>query len=1102
MNRPRLWCSVYCRSVNFRVARVAPLLFFSGACALVYQIAWLRELRLIFGASTAASAAVLAVFMAGLGAGSLLLSKRAEHADNPLRFYAHLELAIGVSAGVTPLLVAVARFAYLKLGGEAVLGGLGSTVVRLALAAIVLAAPTVLMGGTLPAAARAVGTSDDVGRRKVAVLYGVNTLGAVLGAIAANFVLLEVFGTRLTLWLCCLVNLLVAMAGRALARGGTRTAASGSSAPAAEQPALARGLLWLPPVAAGIAGFAFLLMELVWYRMLGPLLGGSSYTFGLILVMALLGIGLGSLLYSLFFGRSPATLKGFALTCALEALLIAVPYALGDRLAILTILLRPLGAIGFIGHVASWSVITAIVVLPGAILSGIQFPLLIGLFGQGSARVGRHVGLAYFANTLGSIGGSLAGGFGLIPLLTAPACWRVVVMLLAGTAAVSLILSIQHERRSATLFHASAAAAAALVLLGSTTGPTAAWRHSPIGAGRSDPVVYGATKNSLIAWARNARAAIAWEADGRESSIGLSAKSGYAFIVNGKSDGDALTDAPTQVFGGLLGAALHGAPRKALVVGLGTGSTAGWLGRVPTMERVDVVELEPAILRVARDCTPVNEGALSNPKVHVTLADAREVLLTSRERYDLIFSEPSNPYRAGISSLYTVEYYEAAARALSEGGVFAQWMQSYEISAHAIHVVIATLRTAFPSVSIWQTMPGDLIFIARAEPHPLDVTALRRLLAEEPYRSAMRHVWRAEGFEALLAHHVGNEDAAKALGELAERSVNTDDLNLLEFAYARNVGKGPTTEGTGDQQIRTLAAKLGMARPATINGAVDWQRVEEEQWLNLASHKADVRPEGQLSAERTALFTAAFAYHSGSLDDAAADWRRVGRGPKGPNELELAADALASVGDDAALPLIERLRLDDATSADAILGAYWLYKDKPAEAAEALGRALIAYRAAPWPRRAVMARALQAARALGKREPKLAPRLYEAVKQPFALHALEFDRREATLSLALRLPDKKSACVDALAAFEPYTPWTAGFLEHRYLCYEAAQHPRRALALEELSAFVDNAPALVGGVLREQARAAAPSEPFDAVPEHAPDTQAPPPSPPPPAPSP
>jgi predicted membrane-bound spermidine synthase len=378
-------------------------------------------------------------------------------------------------------------------------------------------------------------------------------------------------------------------------------------------------------------------MELVWYRMLGPILGGSSFTFGLILATALLGIAIGGTGYSLW-SAGAATRNAFAITCTLEAALMLLPYALGDRIAVLANFLRVIGHAGFGGFVFGWAIVAAIVVLPPAIVAGVQFPLLIALLGQGDAGVGSHVGRAYAWNTLGAIAGSLAGGFGFLPFFSAKGCWILASMLLVAT-------GIAAARAFSPMILAALAIAAAFA-----QGPTAAWRHSSIGVGR---VGVFTNPNDIKRWMHRERAQLVWEADGRESAIGLDDEDDTAFIVNGKSDGAARGDASTQVMAGLVGAILHPDPRNALVIGLGTGSTAGWLGAIPSMQHVNVVELEPVVLRVAKACTAVNHDVLHNPKVHIRIGDAREVLLASRDRYDIVFSEPSNPYRAGIASLFT-----------------------------------------------------------------------------------------------------------------------------------------------------------------------------------------------------------------------------------------------------------------------------------------------------------------------------------------------------------------------------------------------------------------------------------------------------------------
>lgn len=494
-----------------RALPIAALLFGSGTCALVYQVAWLRELRLIFGSSTGASAAVLAIFMAGLGAGGVVLGRRAERHARPLALYARLELLVALSAACTPLLTDLARRVYVALGGTTVLGAIGGTLARLTLATVVLGAPTFVMGGTLPAAARAAETRDDTRRRHLALLYGLNTLGAVVGATVATFGLLEALGTRRTLWAACALNALVALGAAGLSRRVPAEPASPKGEATGSDESTLAASRTTPPsfvfAAAALVGFVFLLMELVWYRMLGPLLGGSSYTFGLILAVALLGIGLGGSAYALFGADRPATARGLALTCAAEALSLALPFALGDHLAVTTLCLRSLHVFGFAGHLVGWSTVTAIVVLPAAFVSGVQFPLLVALLGRGRASVARHVGLAYAYNTGGAIAGSLAGGFLLLPLLTAQGAWRMCVVALAVIALGALWLEHRADGRLRPLL-APAVACTVAVLLSLTEGPTAAWRHSPIGAGRVDALVAGLNPRQLEAWLRGQRRGI------------------------------------------------------------------------------------------------------------------------------------------------------------------------------------------------------------------------------------------------------------------------------------------------------------------------------------------------------------------------------------------------------------------------------------------------------------------------------------------------------------------------------------------------------------------------------------------------------------------
>ncbi len=1036
-----------------QVWAIAPLLFGSGFCALVYQIGWQRELRLVFGASTAASAAVVAVFMGGLGLGGWFLGPKADRRPNPLRFYAALEALVALSAAATPPLLGLVRRAYLAAGGTVVLGPWGGTALRLALAGLVLLPTTFVAGGTLGAAARAIEHEGDPRRRATALLYGVNTLGAVAGCLAATFWLLEALGTRWTLWLAAVANLGVALLAGALSRRSSPVPDSPGEGAARERPEAAPPRFVL--AAAAVVGFAFFLMELVWYRMLSPILGGTVYTFGLVLAVALAGIAAGGILYAIVFARRPVGLPAFAASCALEAAAIALPCVLGDRVALLALGLRPPTGAVLGAYLTGWTIVTAIVVLPASVVAGAQFPLLVALLGEGRAGVARHLGRAYFWNTVGGIAGSLAGGFGLLPILSAPGCWRAAALLLAALAVVAATVDRRRTMRTVTVTGAAAAVVAGALFL--AEGPTAAWRHSAIGAGRANALA-SRTPNAERAWVHDARRSVVWERDGVESSVAVQVIAGLSFVVNGKVDGNARNDAPTQVLGGLLGSLLRPGGRRSLVIGLGTGSTAGWLAAVPGMEQTDVVELEPAILEVARMCGPVNHDVMSNPRVRVITGDAREVLTVGRDTYDLVFSEPSNPYRAGIASLFTREFYDAVASRLRPEGLFLQWVQAYEVDEWTISTVAATLAAVFPEVEVWHVNHIDLLLVASRHPLSHDAAALRARIREEPFATALRGAWRVEDLEGVLARFVAGPALAKQM-RAAGQEVNSDDRNPLEFAFARTLSRS----GLFDvRRLREAARAVSADRPAVV-GPVDWERVVRQRRAIYAIAGRAAPPEPEAPEPERVRAQAYARYLAGDLAAAAQTFLGQPAPPEGPVETTLLAEGLADAGDPRAVAHIRALRDLDPTEAEAATARLALRSGRPELARDALVSALVHYRTDPWPGQVSMSHALALADELTLARPDMVPVLFAALGQPFAVGALEEPRRLVRLSVASH-GGLSDPCREAVLPFEPHVPWRADVLRFRARCYAATRDPRASRARTDLEEYVrGEPPAPTGG---------------------------------------
>jgi len=1032
-------------AMKSKVLPGAGLVFGSGLSALLYQTTWLREFRLIFGNSTAASAAVLGIFMGGLGLGSAVLGQRAERTTRPLAFYAKLELLIAASAALTPTLIWLARAAYIACGGTFAMGGFLGTSVRLLLAAAALGVPTILMGGTLPAMARFAVSDEDSNRRGLALLYGMNTLGAVAGAAAGTFFLLEQFGDRKTLYLACILNAIVAGIAWVVARGeqSCECVAAGREDEGSRNTAVPLPLIL---GAAALTGFVFLLMELVWYRMLSPILGGTAFTFGLILAVALLGIGSGGLLYSLFASQRRPTLNGFASTCALEALFLAIPYAIGDRIALSAMLLQPLATLGFYGRVVGWAGICGVIVFPAALIAGIQFPLLLGLLGKGREKVGTQTGAAYAWNTGGAIAGSLAGGFGFIPVFTAIGTWKLVIILLIACAFFAVIIGQRNLGRPWHTLPSLLINTLAVFILIFATGPTAAWRHGQLDRMKK----YSATPNQIHDLLHSLRRDILWQADGVESSIGISKTNALGFIVNGKCDGNVKADAGTQVMSGLLAALTHPHPQTAAVVGLGTGSTAGWIAAIPSIERVDVIELEPVIKKFAAQCAPVNHDALANPKLNLIFGDGRELLQTSKEKYDLIVSEPSNPYRAGVASLFTREYYETLAQKLNSGGLFAQWMQTYDVDLRTVRIFYATFSSVFPHIETWQTQAGDLLLIGSQTPISYDFDSLRTRIALEPFRTALPNVWRTTDLEGVFTHYLANGKFARTVMQNPGIPLNTDDQMLLEFAFARN---RQSDRVLSFNELRRDASLAEADRPVA-HGELDWTRVEEQRLAMSVAFGSAPQVEGSMSDEQKQLSGAFGAYLSDDFTAAWNHWKSLAREPHNPIELTMVAECLADQGSETALRYINLLQTIQPTEAEAIRTRLLWRGKRIEEARTTMGKVIQSLHVDPWPAPGLIARTMNIAVELVEADKAGSGghSISQGLQEPFAVYNSDGIRGTALLRASMALDHGRAGehVLHTIEALEPNVPWDFKFLKLRSTCYTAFNHPLAADAQSDL----------------------------------------------------
>jgi hypothetical protein len=588
----------------------------------------------------------------------------------------------------------------------------------------------------------------------------------------------------------------------------------------------------------------------------------------------------------------------------------------------------------------------------------------------------------------------------------------------------------------------------ALLLL-TFIGPTAVWRHSDIGSGRARlPKPW--TENAKITWENAQRRGIVWEADGVEAGVAIAVESGLSFMVNGKCDGNAIHDAGTQMCLGILPAALHPHPQTCFVVGLGTGETAGWLGKIPSVERVDVVEIEPALDEMVRRCASVNGDVFHNPKIRLIYNDAREVLLTNRQTYDIIASEPSNPYRAGIANLFTREFYQAANRRLNEGGLLIQWLQGYETDETTVLTVFATLKSVFQHVEIWQSKKDDMLLLCSNQPFSYTAEGVRRRITEEPYRTALAVAWRATQLEGVLAHYVAGERLVDEASRDYARCLNSDDHNRIEYGFARTLGR---PSGFSLAGLHQRAVALQSHRPACELEGVDWEGIEDERAAMLV--REQLVPDVPNASPSQAARIAAWArYLKGDYAGMIRQWESQPGPARYPTETALLALAYAMQGSDKAELLAAQLRSYNPREAEMIEGILWFTRGNKQAASQTLARAFDGLRQDPWPILDLTHAAIEVAAGTALSEPACARELLQAVQEPFAALYAEDQRRIAAYLIASQVAPQDA--VPFVESYEPNVPWELRFLEVRADVYAKTQHRLAGKAQSDLALFLGN----------------------------------------------
>jgi spermidine synthase len=780
------------------------IFFFSGAFSLIYEVAWVRALTLEFGSTTLAVSTVVSVFMGGLALGSWLAGKRADALERPLRVYGILELLIGAYALLTPILFKTLLPAISALGVALSGSFLALSILRFLAAAVILLPPTVLMGATLPVLSRLFAARQRDGGLGAGLLYAVNTLGALAGTLLAGFALLPTLGLAWTLLSTAILNLAAAAVAVAAGRKEVvpaSTAVTASPAPPAD---------WPPFVAVALTGFAAMACQVTWTRILALLLGGSAYAFTTVLAVFLAGLGLGAALAALLVRAAPDRAKmafyGLGLGSAVAVCLSAVAFphlpGLFHRLYF-----KLKMAEAFEGVVVAQFAISAAVLLVPVLLMGGLFPMAARIVVQSAETTGRGVGLLYAWNTVGAIAGAALAAFLLIPEAGIRGTLLIALALqCAGAAAV-----VRRHARSRALVSGAGGLVLAAVLL------MPGWDRQLMTCGMYE-YAWSTTPEDTKADQK-----LLFYRDGLTATVTVtesqfSENKDLYIISNGKIDGSSHYDMGTQRLSAHLPLLFHPDPRQVCVIGFGTGCTAGSTSLHP-VEKVTVVEIERAMVEGARHFARHNHDVHNNrSKVEIRETDGRLFLGLHPASFDAVISEPSNPWQAGQSDLFTVEYFRRAAASLREGGLFCQWVQIYQLSPENVRTLFRTFLEVFPHAYLASSiLETDTLLLGSTRPFVPDLGRAEERLAKLRAVAADLADERVniDGVYDVAARIRMGPDDLRAYA--AEGPLHTDDLPIIAYRAPRD--KYSNTRRENEMLLAESAHGLGpylAAAPGTV----------------------------------------------------------------------------------------------------------------------------------------------------------------------------------------------------------------------------------------------------------------------------------------------
>jgi len=811
-------------------------LFFliSGMTGLIFQVTWFKYLSLFLGNTTYAQTIVLATFLGGLALGNFIIGRLSDKISSQLLFYGLIELVIGIYCIFFPTINSVSEKFFFSLINENVLldNQFLYLIIKFLISVLVLIVPTTLMGGTLPLLTKFF--TEQIGniRKENANLYFLNSFGAVVGVFFAGFVLIKTFGLDVTIKIGGVLNILIGSTSILLnsfikeSREENLSAEQQQSSISENFKQFSLPVIKVIIAIGGLSGFASLMYEILWTRILIAVFGSSTYSFSIMLMAFISGITLGSFIVSSNFVSKLNRINVLIFSQLMIALtilisLLLLPYLPYQFWQISSLFSKTNQA--FTIFLSFEFLICFFLMFIPTIFMGMSLPLIVEIVAHHKQLIGYSVGTVFSINTLGNVLGSIVAGMVLLPALGIKNSFLVGIFInLSSAIILFLIVNKTTQKHFKKFVYPAFVVSILLIFL------VPDWNQQLMTSGifrrlsENPPSSFSDYKK--IFKGRE----ILFYKDGTSGNVSvirtLDTLRQKILLINGKSDASSVGDMPTQLLLGHIPMILHKNPKNIFVIGLGSGSTVNAILKHNPVQ-VTCSEISKEVIEASSLFSDVNENSIKDKRVKLILEDAQSYLKLTDKKFDVIVSEPSNPWIAGIGNLFSKEYFERCKDRLNTGGIMCQWFHIYEMDDDVLSMVISTFNSVFPYVQVYGGVLGDLILIGTKEEFQPDFEQISSNFNKPPVKDNLKKIGINNLFTFLTTQILSPEGAFTLTND---RLLNSETKPLLEFLAPVALFKGSTSTIVYklDEKFDTLNQNL------LVKKYIRKYKVEDDEIIN------------------------------------------------------------------------------------------------------------------------------------------------------------------------------------------------------------------------------------------------------------------------------